>query len=447
MDENYEEMLGLAPRWMEEQKEEAERAIVASILIDQRCLPDIREAIDADMFSNKTLRTAYIVSCALRDDGRDVDPVSLGAGVVERGVDWTNAYCMQLIDETVTAANALAYCEILKKEDSRRKLLGLLNEQRAVLLNGGDPEDARRDISSFLENEDEGSKKKGIVSSQEVATTFLGSVIEAQEGKREPALRTGYRHLDKMLEGGLQRNGFYVLAARPGRGKTAFALNIAYRVAKRGKRVLFISLEMDREQLMSRIVSSEVGVLGPAQILNGRFSGQELTDRVVDSVSRIAKLPIWYNRADRLNAQDIKHLARLSKAEFIVIDYLGLVEYENEKGRPYEEVTKISRKLKSLARSIGSPILCLAQLNRESEKREGGKPILSDLRETGAIEQDADGVIFNLPASDKEVADMSWAQDNPSAWPLKVIVAKNRHGATGEIEMNWYKQSGRIVEG
>lgn len=432
----------LTPSWMDDQHASAERAIVGSILLDERCLHDIRQSIEPDMFFNMGLRTAYKISCEMQDEGEHIDPVTLGARIIEGGHEWSNAFAIQLMDETVTAANATAYCDVLKRESERRDLLRVLNAQRQALLSGSDPEDVRMDLATYIENKNLDSVKKGLVTSEEAAGAFLQNVIEAQEGRREPALRTGYKYLDEMLAGGLQRNGFYVLAARPGRGKTAFALNIAYRVASHGKRVLFISLEMDRDQLISRIVASKVGGLGPAQILNGLFSRQETMDKVVESTRQVSKLPIFYNRADRLNVQEIKHLTRMSKADLVVIDYLGLVDYENENGKPYEEVTKISRKLKLLAKSTGSPILCLAQLNRESEKRKDGRPILSDLRETGAIEQDADGVLFNFPAKQDDLKS-DW---NGTTTALTVIVEKNRHGATGDVEMNWYKKEGRIVE-
>ncbi len=433
----------LTPKWMDDQQATAERGIIGSILLDESCLSESRELIDWTMFFNPVLQAAFKTACEMQDDGEKIDPVTLGAKMVGQGLEWTSGFAIQLMDEIATSANARAYCDILKRESDRRGLLQMLALQRQSLLNGSDPQDVRLDMASYLDRENDSSKKSGLVTQEEATTSFLNSMMEAQEGKVEPAIRTGYRKLDEMLAGGFQRNGFYVLAARPGRGKTAFALNIAFRVAKRGKRVLFISLEMDREQLISRIIASDIGVLGPAQILNGRFTGQDLTDKVVSSATKIAKLPIVYNRADRLNVQEIKHLTRISKADLVVLDYLGLVEYDNENGKPYEEVTKISRKLKLLAKSTGSPILCLAQLNRESEKRSDKRPILSDLRETGAIEQDADGVLFNLPAVEQEEA---WANDDTGATALTIIVEKNRHGATGDVEMNWYKKPGRIVE-
>lgn len=436
----------MTPQWMDDQQATAERGVIGSILVNEKCLSDVRELVNDGMFFNPVLRVAFKTACSMQDDGETVDPVTLGARIVGQGVDWSNAFALQLMDETVTATKARSYCEILKRESKRRTLLQMLNTQRQALLSGSDPDDVRIDMASSLESENDEYARSGLVTSEEATGSFIANVMEAQEGKREPALRTGYKHLDDMLAGGLQRNGFYVLAARPGRGKTAFALNIAYRVALRGKKVLFISLEMDREQLVSRIVASDIGEMGPAQILNGRFSGEDITDKVIQSATKIAKLPIVYNRADRLNVQEIKHLARMSKADLVVIDYLGLVDYENENGKPYEEVTKISRKLKLLAKSTGSPILCLAQLNRESEKRSsnGYRPILSDLRETGAIEQDADGVLFNFPAVQKD--ECAWANDDSGATSLTVIVEKNRHGATGDVEMNWYKKPGRIVE-
>ena len=201
---------------------------------------------------------------------------------------------------------------------------------------------------------------------------------------------------------------------------------------------------MDRDQLVARFVSSELGDMNPTQIMNGAVSNERDLGRITSQCSKFSKMPIYFNESETLNVSDIKYLAKVSKAELVVIDYLGLVENSEKNGKLYEEVTKNSKALKLMARGLGIPILCLAQMNREYEKRTDNKkrPMLSDLRDSGSIEQDADAVIFNF--IDDKAKDYAGAIPNMEY--LDLIVAKNRHGETGTANMMWHKKSGRISE-
>lgn len=427
----------LEPEWMRERQVSAEQSVLGSILIEPRCLDEVRQAVSPDLFLSDTNRAMFRAACDLQDEGRTVDPIT----ILEKEPEVPKKYLLELMDLTPTAANVAAYLAVMKEQALRRGLLLELTERRNALLNGGEAREVATDLLGTMEALVEGEVKEGLVPSSQVAVDMLNEIMEIQEGRRIPSVRTGYSSLDNLLEGGFQRNGFYVLAARPGKGKTTMALNIAHRVARLGKRILFISLEMDREQLMARLVSMDLGRMGAAQILNGRFPS-EAWNEVNASSLKISKLPIEYNRKDSLNVREIQFLAKLSRAELVVIDYLGLIDQENDQNKRYEEITKISNRLKKMARSSGSPVLCLAQLNRESEKRQNKRPQLADLRDTGAIEQDADGVIFCWP---QELEDQEEERKRQMT-PMTLIVAKNRHGAIGDIELNWYKRNGRVLE-
>lgn len=428
-----------------EQQTAAEQAIIGAILLDEKCLDEVRSVVNADMFSSCRTRDAFLAACALQDGKEKVDPVTVGAKVREMdpNTDWSNNYALDLMTVTVTPANVLAHCDVLKSEHMRRMMVQEYSYQIQELMSGRPPKESAADTMSFLENLSKGESKSGVVSAMEAALELINNIDEIMMGRKKPAVKTGYGNLDEILGGGLQRNGLYILAARPGCGKTTFALNVAYRVAKMGQRVLFVSLEMDREQLVARIISSEIGNISPTQILNGMMKQRDL-DRVTEQGTRFSKMPIWFNLSESLNISEIKYLTKLSKAELVIIDYLGLIESQNESGKLYEEVTKNSKKLKLMARGLGVPILCLAQMNREYEKRTGKdkKPKLSDLRDSGSIEQDADAVIFNYIDENAK----SYATAVPDMEYLDLIVAKNRHGRMDTANMLWSKRDGRIDE-
>lgn len=428
-----------------EQQVAAEQAVIGAILIDDKCLDEVRSVVNPDMFSIQRNRDAFTAACSLQDEKKEIDPVTVGARIreIDSNTDWTNNYAMDLMTVTVTPANVLAHCEILKSEYMRRLMLQEYSYQMRELMGGKIPKEVAADMMDFLDKLSKGDSKSGIVSAMEAASELIVNIDEVMSGRRQPAIPTGYGNLDDILGGGIQRNGFYILAARPGCGKTTFALNVTYRVATQGRRVLFISLEMDREQLVARLLASEIGEISPTQILNGMMKQSDM-DKVVEQSTAFSRLPIFFNLADSLSVSEIKYLAKLSKAELVVIDYLGLIESQNENGKLYEEVTKNSKRLKLMARSLGVPILCLAQMNRESEKRNNGdkKPKLSDLRDSGSIEQDADAVIFHYI----DASAQAYATAVPEMEYLDLIVAKNRHGRMDTANMLWSKKDGKISE-
>lgn len=254
---------------------------------------------------------------------------------------------------------------------------------------------------------------------------------------------TGYRDLDNVLGGGMLASGMYVLAARPGMGKTTLAMNIADRVAKRTGPVLFISLEMDVEQLEAKRAARESGVPGN-KLLMQRLTDAEYT-KVAQAADVLNELPLYVNQKASATVAEMETLARkVPGLALIVIDYLGKVS-PGERGRlssRYDYTTEISGAIKTMARRFRVPVLTLAQLNRESEARQDHRPQLSDLRDTGAIEQDADGVIFLLRP---EYYEGPGDRDPYAPEELNVLVAKNRHGPTGECQMAFYPGTSRVL--
>ena len=336
----------------------------------------------------------------------------------------------------MTAANVGAYCEALHTEFLRRELLAGIQERADALLAGHDPLGEATELLTLTERIAEGSYDAGVVSAREAAAELLEDLDRVDEGYRA-FVETGISDLDRILGGGLIREGLYILAARPGCGKTTLAAALAERMLERGRRILFISLEMSRKQLMARRVAADVGRATAAQILRGELSEEE-RKAVGESLVKLAKRPLFFNRRASLNTSEIQFLAKQNRADVVIIDYLGLMKHDAGKSL-YERVTGTSNQLKRMARGLETPVLCLAQLNRGVEGRQNQEPRLSDLRDSGAIEQDADGVLLiHRPAIEDA--------DEYGPTPMEVTVAKNRHGRTGKIELNWYMRSGRILE-
>lgn len=407
-------------------------SLAGSILIDPRCLDEVRRTITPEMFGDRRCRAIYEAACELSDEGATVDPVTIRS----RAAEWDDAFSRQAMEITLTAANVGAYCEALHTEFLRRELLAGIQERADALLAGHDPLGEATELLTLTERITEGSYDAGVVSAREAATELLEDLDRVDKGYRA-FVETGISDLDRILGGGLIREGLYILAARPGCGKTTLAAALADRMLERGRRVLFVSLEMSRKQLMARRVAADAGRVTAAQILRGELSEEERR-AVGESLVKLAKRPLFFNRRTSLNTSEIQFLAKQNRADVVIIDYLGLMRHEAGKSL-YERVTGTSNQLKRMARGLEAPVLCLAQLNREVEGRQNQEPRLSDLRDSGAIEQDADGVLLiHRPAIEDA--------DEYGPTPMEVTVAKNRHGRTGKIELNWYMRSGRILE-
>ena len=252
-------------------------------------------------------------------------------------------------------------------------------------------------------------------------------------------VQTGFTDLDRVLGGGMLNCGLYVLAARPGCGKTAIALQVADSVARQGG-VLFISLEMDSAQLSARRVSRICKIPASKLLLGGATDEEKAA--AAQAGRQLVNVPLVLNKTQRASVGEIRTMARQVKdLRLVVIDYLQLIKPNMKLRSRYEQITEISGELKVLARTLGVPVLCLAQLNRGTETRADKKPMLADLRDSGAIEQDADAVIL-LHRPDMYYAE----EERTDNVQVKVNVAKNRHAATGEIDMLLNLSSGTFSE-
>lgn len=414
---------------------EAESAVAGAILIDAACLPAVTAILTADDFALEANRAIFQAAVELNRAGEAVDPVTIRAAA--KG-EVSSEYIMQLMEVTTTAANAGVYATEARKASMRRSLRRLaanINERAAL----DEPRELIGDALRELE------RVEAQDTAQELATT--GDALMGYYDHRRRVdeggggfVPTGFKRLDDLLGGGMLNSGLYVLAARPGMGKTTFALSIADSIAATGP-VLFVSLEMDVNQLAAKRLGRMSGI--PASRLMMGNLLEEERERAATFSVKMSQLPVYMNRKPWATVDDIGNMARKVKGlRCIVIDYFGLIRTPEKRMSRYEAMTEISGSLKALARSLKVPILCLAQLNRENMQRRGNRPQLSDLRDTGALEQDADGVIFLHRPDYYEEKDEDFDPWSPVA--LQIILEKNRHSGTGVCDAAFYMAVGRI---
>lgn len=412
---------------------EAENAVIGSILIDPSCMDVVQQILKTADFALEANRAIYQAAVKLRQDGRAVDPVLIKREIGESGGTISSEYMLQLMDITPTATNVEEYARLTRSASLRRAVLALGEEIKQKIEDMQDPQAVLSELACQAAQLQQDGSSSGLLTPQELMSRFYDHRIAVDSGTMAAQVPTGYRDLDDILGGGMLNSGMYILAARPGMGKTTFAINIADRVAQNVGPVLFVSLEMDDNQISAKRISRESGIPGN-RILMDRLTDAE-NQRMMEAAEKIGSLPLSVNSKPTATVDDIMMLARKIKGlKLIVVDYLGKIspgERGNKVSR-YEYTTEISGRMKDMARIFKVPVLLMCQLNREVDKRDDKKPQMSDLRDTGAAEQDADGVIFIY----REAYYKKEAEKNPYEPEYGTIyVAKNRHGPTGECEL------------
>lgn len=408
---------------------ESETLLLGAALIDADTARALLGKLKPDDFALEIDREIFAAMGRIDGRGEAIDPVKV---LHEAGAE--REYLMGLMDIVPGAVDMESHVAAVREAAARRRVRETLENASAMLDEGAAAGDVMDTVArSFDEIGKAGDGE--LISGEDAALEFWDR-LDAGGGF---AVQTGFSDLDRVLGGGMLGCGLYVLAARPGCGKTALALQVADNVAKGGA-VLFISLEMDSVQLTARRVSRLCRIPASRMLLGGA------TDDEIAEASRAGRrlvhVPLYLNRRLRCSVGEIRTLARKVKGlRLVVIDYLQLIRLNPRLKSRYEQITEVSGELKILARTLGVPVLCLAQLNRASETRADKKPILADLRDSGAIEQDADAVIF-LHRPDMYDDE----EEKSERVQVKVNVAKNRHAGTGEIDMQMELTSGNFSE-
>ena len=417
---------------------EAEQALLGSILIDSRCVADVIGIVRPEDFYLEQNREIFQAVYTMFNFSETIDPVTVLDKMREMGTHHDNSrdYILQLMEITPTAANAQRYANIVREKAMLRGLGQAAADIHEMVCDGvGTPaemlESAEQKIYALRKGE------RG--DSLEHIGTVLHKVFDrltelSQSDSAIPGLSAGLRDLDMKING-LNKSDLLLVAARPAMGKSAFALNLGVNVAKKYKKTVAIfNLEMSREQLALRLLASE-GFLDMQKLATGKLSEEEWNKLCMASAS-LSQTDIRIDDNPTVTVADINaKCRRLDNLGLVIIDYLQLMNGSGYgKGGGENRVTvvgEISRALKIMAKELNVPVICLSQLSRAVESRTDKRPILSDLRESGAIEQDADVVMFLY-------RDEYYHEDTEDKGLAECIVAKNRHGETGTVKMQWF---------
>ena len=422
---------------------EAENSVLGSILLDASVFPGVQEALTVEDFSNTVNQAIYKAAEGLFNAGKVVDPVSIkrAAEAILGGSEDVNLndYMLQLLEITPTAANVSEYIKLTRDASMRRQLIEIARKIETYVESYSPPREVIAGAQKALQGIESNERNQETITFSDALTDFLVLQDEIQIGVCL-FVKTEYKFIDRVLGGGLLNSGFYLLAGRPGMGKTTLGLNIVRKVTKRGLPVLFVSLEMSKEQITQKLLALETGL--STQELVGKMDAQAV-DRVTEAATQIHDLPLTLNRKTDATVSDIANMARAVKGlALICVDYVGLIEPDDKRAKPYEGVSQVSRDLKRLAMRLNIPILGLAQLNREVTGRSDKRPLISDLRDSGRLEQDANGIILlHRP----DYYDPNYKHDGISPVILEVDIAKNRHGPTGKVTLDYYLTNGRIL--
>jgi replicative DNA helicase len=427
---------------------QAEDAVVGSLLIDGNSITRILGFLDPEHFYRERNRWCYEGCKALFDRNEAINQVTLAHELESKGrlADiGGSAYLSYLVSTTPTSVHLEHYARIVQRTAIMRRLIGTAGEIAAIgYTDNPDVDAAISQAEDLLFRVRANHAGRDFTPLRQALDTYLEettSLPEVGDLARAP-IPTGFKDLDALL-GGMHRSDMIVLAARPSIGKSTMALNVCRNAAGAGATVGIFSLEMGREQIAMRLLSAEARV--DTNRLRRRLTDQHEDARIIDSIGVLSDLPIYVDDTPVQTPSEMRAKARRLQMEhgldLLLIDYMQLVYGSNRRGDPnrVQEMSEISRALKALARDLNIPVLAVSQLSRAIEQRPSHRPVLSDLRESGSIEQDADIVMF-IHREDRYTTRDEWARDHPNGedYPrniAEIIVAKHRHGPTDNVQL------------
>ena len=417
---------------------QAEQAVLGSMLIDADCVKDVMDQLQTQDFYLRTNRDIFETIYQMFVYSKPIDGVTVAGEMEKNGKsnEQTRSYLVQLMEVTPTSANVMEYVRIVQEKSLMRQVAFAAGRITAMVQQGtGSAGDMLEAAEQRIYAIRRGRSAQGMVPVSMVLGDVMSQLAElsARGGKSVPGLYTGLSAVDAKING-MNKSDLLLLAARPGMGKTSMALNVALSAAREsGKTVAIFSLEMSKEQLVTRLIASE-GLVENQRLITGNLRESDW-QRIAEAASALSCMDIRIDDNPLLTVADMNaKCRRLENLGLVVIDYLQLMTSAGGKGYSGENrqqaVSDISRMLKIMAKELQVPVLCLSQLSRANEKREDKRPMLSDLRESGAIEQDADIVMFLY-------RDDYYNADTEKRNVAECIVAKNRHGETGKVELRW----------
>ncbi len=431
---------------------DAEQSVLGSILIEPDCMELIIDKIKAEYFylpQNQKIFSSMVTMYA--GSKAKIDPVVIADMLVKEGL-YDDAggreYLLTLRDSVPSTANIEAYAKIVEEQYYLRTLITVSNKIIS------DAQSGETDVNDLLASAEQQiydiSRGKEISGPKKISDVIINDVydnlykITGEDKDQYKGVSTGFSTLDKYITG-LNKSDFILIGARPAMGKTSFALNLAQNVTMYAKKkCIFFSLEMSKKQLADRLLASFAGI--PSQkLLTGELDKDEWA-RLGNAAGAFNDVELYLDDTASITVPEIKsRVMRLKNVDIIIIDYLSLIQAATKRDNRAQEVSEITRHLKMLAKDLMIPVVCCAQLNRGTEGRgKSHKPQLSDLRESGSIEQDADIVMFLYREEYYKGELDEEKQEDVDISKTELIVAKNRHGPTGSIEMTFDKEFTRF---
>ena len=411
--------------------EQAEKSVLGAILIDKDAINLVSETISAKDFYNEVNGIIYQAMVSLYDERKPIDLLTLTARLKKTKKDdkVDATYLKELVDEVPTAANVEHYAELIKEAATKRSLVHIGTE---IAQMGYDEEKESLELLDRAESSifavSQGHNVKGFIPIKEGLAESFDRIDELhKKGSGFRGVQTGFTDLDNILSG-MQASNLLILAARPGQGKTAMVVNMAQNVAVEQKKPVGIfSLEMSQEELVDRLLIGQADV-DAWKLKTGRLAENDFS-KLSQAMGELADAPIFIDDTPGISIAEMRTKARRlqleHKIELLIIDYLQLADPGRRYDNRVQEVSIVSQGLKNLARELKIPVLAVSQLSRAVEHRGERKPQLADLRESGAIEQDADVVMF-LYRPDAEMSNIM---------QTKLLIAKHRNGPVGEIDL------------
>lgn len=428
----------------------AEEAVIGSLLIDGDSFLHVSHLIKSEDFYRERNRLCFAACIDLFQRSEAIDQVTLARELSRTGqLDNAGgmAYLSHLVATTPTSTHAEYYAQLVSRTATMRRLINAASRISAIgYEDTDDVETTLRQAEDVLFRVRDARPEQGFISLRQIYDQFLEERAAIADPLDQSApVMTGYNDLDELL-GGMQRSDMLILGARPGLGKSALAINVSLNAARQGATVGIFSLEMSREQLALRILAGDAEV-DAHRLRLGLYTEAE-EQRIIDAIGNLSDLPVYIDDTPFQGIMEMRSKARrLSISpdglDLLIVDYLQLVQGRSQ-GRAGEnrvqEISEISRSLKGIARDLRVPIITCSQLSRVVEGRPGHRPLLSDLRDSGSIEQDADIVMF-IYREDVYYTEDEWQQHFPDRpYPrniAEIIVAKHRHGPTGGVKLRF----------
>lgn len=415
--------------------QEAEEAVLGGMLLDPECMSTVAEMLKAESFYRPQHQQLYsiIIRTMFNDSGKDIISVideSVTMGVFENA-SMAKTYLYGLMKNVPTTANIDSYCKIIDEKAKTRQLIACANDILQKAYYGTESaEDQLDSAEQAIYNIRQGKNVLGLARISDVIVDTFSHLEEISGSDAEEFLgaTTGFSQLDAVTTG-LNKTDLVIIAARPAMGKSAFAANIAVNMCKATKKdVVFFSLEMGKEQLVSRMLATEA-LIDNSLMRTGKLENADW-EKIAVAADTLSHLPIYFDDGGGTTVPQMKaKLRRMKNLGLVVIDYIQLMQSTTKNASRVEIVSEITRGLKLMAKELNVPIIALSQLSRSAEKRDDKRPLMSDLRESGSIEQDADIIMFLYrEAYHDDTADKSTAE---------CIIAKNRHGQTNTIQLGW----------